>query len=72
MNLELASIKKDLLSLSLSALIKKLNKASCLGQASNTNNYTSRVYVRAARANLEESGDVEATACVLKAPGKVE
>lgn len=72
-NLEQASIKKGpTFSVALLSLIKKLNRVSCLGQASNTSDYTSRVYVRAARANSEESSDVEATACALKAPGKVE
>lgn len=53
--------------------IQTLNKkAPCLGQASNTSDYTRRVDVQAAKANFEASCDVEAAACVPKALGRLQ
>lgn len=48
------------------ALIYPKKTEQCLGQASNTSYYTSRVYAQTTRTNLEESSDVEA---VPEAPG---
>ncbi len=49
-----------------------INTVSCWGQASNTSDYTSWAYAQAARANLEQGCDVEAAACVPKAPDSLQ